>query len=179
MGETVGDAQLAYYINVQRRESAISYTYPSSGGQSENAHFIDPGTPYPDRYMSVISMEAEFAEASRVPARGIETIRLASSTDLVIAAIRKSAATETLCSLYAFRQGGREILCGFDLIEELGDDPRKLYYAAAPGAAQARFARYRYVDNRADFADYVGEHSYMYAKIIPLAEPFKFFNMPD
>ena len=183
IADRIGDTPIAYYINMPRKEAAISYTYPSSEDQQENAHFVEEGQRdhiQSRQYMDIIHIDGiAYAEAKGMPRRKIGSIRMSSANDIVIAAIRKSAIIESLCSLYTFTSRGRRIICGFDLIDELKDDTTILYYAASDSLTGAKFARYKYSENKVDFTDYVGEHSYMYAKIIPLAEPFPFFNMPD
>jgi hypothetical protein len=179
--ESIGDSPIAYYINVPGKESLISYTYPDSPGQNENAHFVksaehDQGV----SSMAIIHIEGmAFSGASKVPKSSIHWIRLSSANDVVTAAIRKSAGTESLCNLYSFSFNGKSVICGFDLIDELGSESKLLYYAISSDQNGAKFARYKYSENKVDFTDCIGEHSYMYAKIIPLAEPFPFFNMPD
>ncbi len=180
IGPGIADTPIIYYIEIPAKESGISYTYPTSVGQQENAHFTTLAEHDQGHYMNIISIEEHtFTQATGVPKKGIELVRLSSAADLVLAAIKKSTQTESLCSLYTFSDGGKTFISGFDLIEELSDDTRILYYAEAKGLGDAKFARYKYSENKVDFTDFVGEHSYMYAKIIPLAEPFSFFKMPD
>ena len=82
-------------------------------------------------------------------------------------------------TLYAFSMKGKSFLCGFDMIDELCDDRKTFYYAAVKDKKRGGFAKYGYADNTFGFTDTVGEHSYIYIKIINLAEPFQFFKMPD
>lgn len=179
IAERIADIPIAFYINIPKRESLISYTYPTSDGQSENAHFAQEGEHDQSHYMNIIHMDQAIADAKRMPRKGFETVRLSSVNDLIITAIRRSVSAESLSSLYTFEYRNRHVICGFDLIDELRDDTATFYYALAKDMHRAKFARYKYSENRVDFTDFIGEHSYMYAKIINLAEPFPFFKMPE
>lgn len=180
LGEPIGDTTLAYYIGIPNREHAVSYSYPSETGMQENAHFTESKTGLQNHYMNIIGLDSSsFKEAAKIKAKDLITIRLDSVEDLVSAAIKRGIAADSLYNLYSFDYKGRQVLCGFDVIEELSDDTRILYYALPDTTIKGKFARYKYSENKIDFTDYMGEHSYMYAKIIPLAEPYPFFKVPD
>ena len=179
-GEEVCKSTLAYYINTAGSERAISYTYPSSVAQRENSHFTSDIKPEQGSLIRIISISsAEMKEASVRDREAPLLVMLASSSDLIGAVLLQAAGTETIPYMYSFAYKDKRILCAFDAIDGLSGDNKVLYYALLGRGESGSFARYKYSDNKIDFTEYMGEHSYMYAKIINLAEPFPFFKMPD
>ncbi len=180
VGEQVCGSNLAYCVDASAKEHIISYTYPAPG-EPENSHFVEsPGNPQQHHYMSIINISNPgFSESKSLKGKAPIMVQLDAVLDLVNAAIKRGVNSESISQIYSFDYKGRRILCCFDVIEELADDTRILYYAVADGAHEANFARYKYSENKVDFTDYMGEHSYMYAKVINLAEPFTFFKMPN
>ncbi len=178
-GENIGDTSIAYYINLSRHERMIEYTYPSAYGQFENAHFVDK----PDHhghYINIMNIEhADFKEVDSVKRKDIIMILASTVEDIVAASVKKGVKNESLPALYGFDYKGREILCGFDMVDEISDLKSALYYCIVKDKPHGNFARYKYSDDKVDFTEHIGEHSYMYAKIINLAEPFPFFKMPE
>jgi hypothetical protein len=177
-GEQLEGCTIAYYVNTTGRERIICYTYPSSNGQEENAHFVEEIGMHPNHYINILEMEAgSIKKAKKV--KPIPSAKVHSTDDLIIAAIRRGVSHESLPQIYSFSHKGKTVICAFDIIEELSDGQKTIYYAVCEKKPNASFARYKYSDNKVDFAEYMGEHSYMYAKIINLAEPFPFFKMPE
>ncbi len=177
-GEQLDGAIIAYYINAPDSESMVCYSYPSSGDRSENAHFVNEiGSP-PNHYMNILEIDgSNLKEAKK--AKPMTMVRAKSPEELIIAVIRKGVAHESLPHIYSFKKSAKTVFCAFDVIDELSEGPRTLYYALSTANHEACFARYKYIENKVDFTAYMGEHSYMYAKIINLAESFPFFKMPD
>ncbi len=180
VGEELGDTYLSYYINAARKESLISYTYPSSPFQREDSHFIEKMGGAQNHCMSIISIDsARFGRADANDIKGTMLIGLSSPHDIVSAIVKSAAGGSTIPCMYSFDYGGRRVLCAFDAIPELSGDDNILFYSFMEKSADGSFARYKYAENKVDFTDYMGEHSYMYVKIINLAEPFPFFKVPD
>ena len=179
IGESICDSSIAYYVNIDRQEHIISYTYPMPG-ESENSHFLESLGLQQRYYIGIINISsAEFREARTLRGKEPAMVRLEAPIDLITAAIKRGVSNESIPQIYAFDCKGKFILCCFDVIEELADDNHIMYYTVADGAGSSNFVRYKYNENKIDFTDYMGEHSYMYAKIINLAEPFPFFKMPN
>ena len=174
-GEQLENVMLAYYVNTTSGERIISYTYPSSSGQEENSHFVEEIGTHPNHYVNIIEIDgASFKTAKRL--KPVPLVKISTPESLITAVIRRGMSGELLPQIYSFQHSGKAMLCAFDLIEELSEGQRTLYWAEARSKPKANFARYKYSDNKVDFADHMGEHSYMYAKIINLAEPFPFFK---
>ncbi|MCL5419927.1 MAG: hypothetical protein M1354_03570 [Candidatus Marsarchaeota archaeon] len=180
LGESIGDAIMAYYINYDNPRSFIRYTFPSSSGERESAAFADSAEGPGKHSINVLRMSLDaFCEAKNAGRRDAIGIRMGSPEDLAHAAIKRAVKEESFISLYAFEYRGKTVLCGFDLIEELMDEKKTFYYAVLKDKRKAGFAKYSYADNTFEFTDTVEEHSFIYVKIINLAEPFPFFKMPD
>ena len=180
IGEDLGEASIAYYINSASKESLISYTYPSSPSQRENSHFTDQMGGPQSHCMGIISIDnAGFKQAAAKGIKRITMMGLSSPHDLVSAIVKSASGGSTIPRMYAFNHGGRKALCAFDAIAELSGDDNILYYSFTEKNVPGSFARYKYTENKVDFTEHMGEHSYMYVKIINLAEPFPFFKMPD
>ncbi len=177
-GEHLDGGIVAYYISTPSSEKMICYTYPSSSGQPENSHFVTEIGSHPNHYMNILEMDGKNMQKGK-KLKPISIVKVNSIDSMIIAVIRRGVSSESVPYIYSFVHGKTAIFCAFDIIEELAEGPRTLYYAIADAKPNANFARYKYTDNKVDFAEYMGEHSYMYAKIINLAEPFPFFKMPE
>lgn len=178
IGEKIGSIRLAYYVSSVKPETVISYTYPSSAYQKENSHFMEGSLQEQSSYMRIIRASSlSLRSSGRVKVSS--TVMLSSASDLVTAVLLNGAGSDSIPYLYSFDYKGSKVLCAFDIIDGLSDDSSILYCAVAAKGQSGNFARYKYSENKIDFTDHMGEHSYMYAKIIHLAEPFPFFKMPD
>ena len=179
-GEPMEKVTLVYYINTTKRESVWNYTYPSSIYQKENTHFGEDTTLDQRSNMRIINISsASPREAGSKTRYDVPLVQLSTTNDLISAALLQAADSNSIPCIYSFDYRGRAVLCAFDVIEGLSDESRILYYTLPDRSESGNFARYKYSENKIDFTDYMGEHSYMYAKIINLAEPFPFFKMPD
>jgi len=181
VGEEINGVVIAYYISSAKKEKMLCYTYPSYMGQQEDSHFVEQGSSAQgSQYMNVINItNSNFKQASPKVLEKTMIIELSEPYDLVSAVIRSAVKHESIPAIYSFTYKEKRIICAFDAVEELSGEDEILYYAVMPQSDSGNFARYKYTENKVDFTDYMGEHSYMYAKIINLAEPFSFFRMPD
>ncbi|VVB77300.1 Uncharacterised protein [uncultured archaeon] len=118
---------------------------------------------------------SSFPKAKKIGRQAVELIEARSAVDLISAAIKKASKEETLATVFSFTLKGRKVLAAFDLVEALSNSKPVLYFASYEGKT-ASFARYDYKEDSLDFVDFVGEHTFMYAKVINLAEPFPFFK---
>lgn len=180
LGECVKEAVIAYYINVDAPHKFIRYAFPASAGEQESARFAESAEGSEKDYINIFEADlGAFKELKGVGKNDVLQIRVGSVEDLMHAAIKKAIKEESFACLYAFEKEGKRFVCGFDLIEELADDRKTFYYAVAKDKKRGGFAKYSYATNTFEFAEAVGEHSYIYIKIINLAEPLPFFKMPD
>lgn len=177
-GETIGNALISYYVESEPETRLIKYTMPDSN-QREKAVYVKSAEEQPSHYLSLIEIDLGGMKRLRgIKKSEINLVRVGDETSLVSMVIKKSVRSESLMHLYAFRRRNDTILGGFELIDELTDDVKTFYYAVLRNRQATGFVRYDYINNKVEFTNTIGEHSYMYTKIISLAEPFPFF-MPD
>ncbi|MDE1823838.1 MAG: hypothetical protein KGH74_00895 [Candidatus Micrarchaeota archaeon] len=180
LGEQAGNVTIGYYVETKEEKPIIIYKFPEFGKWSESIEFVESVDPQPGNYISVIDISfKDIRKAKRLNAKDVMQVEMRKPDSIVNAAIRKGMRNESLPYLYSFEFRKKRILCGFDLIEGLNDDKRILYYAVIDKKESSGFIRWSYTANRFDFTDVIGEYSYIYVKIINLAEPFSFFKMPD
>ena len=177
-GGRIKDTIIAYYVNVKESGRLIRYA-PASEETGEKAEFVpsmkaDTTNSY---YINVLKADLSgFSRAKSLDSKSVESIAVESALDLVSAVIKKTSKEEsTLAHVYSFPFKGKRILAAFDLVNSLSNDRPAFFYAPFDGRAKS-FARYDYREDRLDFTNTVGEHAYMYAKVINLAEPFPFFK---
>ncbi len=180
LGECIGNVTIAYYVNIDSPSAVAVYNFPSSRDERETVRFTGAGEGNEKNRIGILDIDlSAFGQAKNVRKDEIVMIRVGSPEDLVHATIKRTMSEESFMSLYAFDYKGRTILCCFDLLQELMDDKKTFYYAVLKDKGRAGFAKYSYADNTFEFTDTVEEHSFIYVKIINLAEPFPFFKMPE
>ncbi len=179
IGGQVGDVTMAIYADMDNSNvKRIRYVPPSddSGEISE----IAKGGAKNDQYgINVIGIETGISNDMGRKARGnIRMVRLRSVDDLIVAAIKRSSKNEGVPRIYSFPYNGKRVMAALELFEGFEGEEweEALYYAFHEGRS-AGFARYNYTENSVDFANVAGEHSYMYVKIINLAESLPFFRI--
>jgi hypothetical protein len=176
LGGRMKDTILAYYVNVREAGRIIRYS-PASEDAEERAEFVKSIGPDTQNRYYINVMRSDlgcFSRAKKMDSKSVEQIRVGSALDLVSAVIKKTSKEETIAQLYSFPFKGKRILAAFDVVNALSDDKPAFFFTQTDGDARS-FARYDYREDRLDFTDQVGEHAYMYAKVINLAEPFPFF----
>lgn len=182
LGEHIGNSTLAYYVMVKKWKKTIRYV-PAKGDERERAEFTDSSAQQPSGTFNINVIEADLSPLkgeNKVTQRDIAFIRLGDPEDLIKATLKKGVEEETLTQIYSFTRKGKRYLATFEMFKELENERKLFYYSPFNNKTHARYARYSYSDNKLDFTDSIGEHSYMYAKLINLAEPFPFFvPMPD
>lgn len=176
LGSNIGKTQLAYYAPTKERGSLVIYE-PATEGREEKVTFTDH-TDAPNKYcINVMRIDlGSFEVATEIDAKDVQQLRVGSELELVRAAIGKSAKDEQMNNIYAFSLGGKKVLAAFEIVPELSNDKPMFYYAVSESRVLGNFARYDYKNNTLDFSDSVGDHAYMYAKVINLAESFPFLK---
>ena len=178
LGGRIKDTILAYYVSVKESGRIIRYV-PGSEGVEEKAEFVPSmGPDTPNRYyLNVMRADLSgYSKAKGIDSKSVELIKVESALDLVSTVIKKTSKEETtLAHVYSFPFKGRRMLAAFDIVNALSNDKPAFFFTPVKGEAKS-FARYDYREDRLDFTDSVGEHAYLYAKVINLAEPFPFFK---
>lgn len=180
LGECIGDVTLSYYVNVPGKERLMQYTMPGPDSDQELSRFVSTAGERPSHYISIIETDLSvFKEAKDVTKKAVVGVRMGTFDDLISAVIMKAVRGEFFPHVYAFSEGSKTVFGAFDVFEELADDRKAFYYTVADYKKSGNFARYSYNTGKIDITDRLGEHAYMYVKIISLAEKFPFFKMPD
>ena len=173
-GEKAEDTQIAYYANTTDVDGIIMYE-PATEDTKERAAFTNR-TDQPNKYyISVLRADlSQFPLTDVLDEKSIHIIRVANPIDLVAAAIKRAAKDETISNIYSFSSDGKKVLAAFNVLEALSNDKLIFYYSILDKEKLGNFARYDYRNNSLDFANSMGDHAYMYAKVINLSAPFPF-----
>lgn len=172
LGERINDKfLLIYYADVESAKGMIEYSPPAE--EAEAFRFVNHRTS--KTCINVLRCSIPFSSRKKKPQSGLFTVKMGSAEDIAKAAIGGSD-SDHIPHLYSFDYKGRHILCGFNLIDALHNGASSLYYAVSQKPLPGSFARYNYNSDSVEISERIGEHSYMYVKIINLAEPFPFFS---
>ncbi|MDE1855168.1 MAG: hypothetical protein KGH57_02510 [Candidatus Micrarchaeota archaeon] len=176
LGERIGETQIAYYAATKESGSVLLYE-PAGYETKERASFTT-NTDLPNKqYINVMRVDlGKFATTSTIASKGVQLIAVEDPVDLVRAVIRNASHDEKLAHVYSFSVGAKRALGAFDVIDGLSNDRLAFFYAYTGSSKNGNFARYDYRNNVLDFVNSMEGHSYMYAKIINLAEPFPFLE---
>ncbi len=186
-GEHVGNTLIAYYVEAKKRAETIRYAYamPDSSESAELANYIDVQQ-FHTYYINIIGMDLQkFHRARGLEQKDMDCIRIDRTEDLTKAVLKKAIENEMIGHAYVFTYKGNTVIGAFDIVDALIDDKRAFYYVVAKesetNAKNACFIRYNYSANSHEFTNEFGEHSYMYIKLIHLAEPFPgmVLDMPE
>jgi len=175
LGESIDDSNIAYYTSSTTTSKIIKYDFGASENKIEFIHSIDqkPNS----QYIEIVSFETfPFKTTKTLKKELIAQIKVKGSDDLIKSVIRKAVEKEEIGSAYVFSSRGKTYIAAFDIIESLTDSLKTFYYAEMHNYKNEEFARYDYSKNTIDFSDEFGEHTYLYVKLIKLAEPFPFFT---
>ncbi|MGC8623123.1 MAG: hypothetical protein ACP5TK_00435 [Candidatus Micrarchaeia archaeon] len=175
-GETVDGHVLFYYTPSASKESIVKYI----AGFDERVEFTDEIdlSQTDTYYMSIVDAELS-GLISENPEKisNVAFVKIGKADQLVRTVIKKAIENENIEKAYSFSYKGKAVLGAFDLFDELDDEQKIFYYTFMDSLPKEGFIRYDYSNNKMDFSNEIGEHSYMYAKKIELAEPFPFFNL--
>ncbi len=180
IGEQVGNAMVAYYFPMQAKTKTLKYI-PGNGQTKESAEFVEKAEHSAGvTLINIIGINLlPFSGTPKITDKDLSMMNLDTSDDLIRAVIKKAMDTDRMPDVYCIERKGKRYLCAFGIIEELENDRKLFYYSLFNSKMQASFAKYTYSENRLEFTQSMGDHTSMYVKIINLAEPFPFFNMPE
>ena len=176
LGEKLDGVVLAYSIPAAYSGGFLLYRPPENSEEEKArmSHHLEDGW----QAINVLGMHIEELGLSKNAGRiKFKHVEMGSLEDLVKLAIKGSSDDDnTLSRLYCFSEGAGSIVYGLDLIGSLHDGDCIVYYAKVKTQNRNGFAMYDYKTGRVAFTGSVGEHSYMYLKIINLAEKPAFFR---
>lgn len=172
-GEELDDTTIGYYYETKCEDDFIIYSadaegekiMPSkAGGERLNAHYIN-----------VVPIEELPLEKAGNAKDLVLKVKIGRSESLIKSIIKKGVEKEDIESAYIFEADKKMYIGVFDLLEELSDSKKIFYYAELSNYEESSFIRYNYSVNKIEFTKEFGEHTYLYIKLINLAEPFPFF----
>ncbi len=173
-GEALGKAVIGYYVETKSRARLLRYNF--ANGEKESVQEVDRVDMQGKSYIGVVNMDiSQLKEDRKINAKDIMMIKAESPEDIMKLVAEKSVKMSSMPHAYAFAYKGKQVLCAIAPLHH-NFDRRAIYYTLVDGKADFSFARYNYNEGKLEFTSTVGEHSYMYAKIINLAEPFPFFK---
>jgi hypothetical protein len=178
--ETVGKCILAYTARISTGSDSLVYSYDDLSHAETIADYnpTDSAVPKTNSYrigLTRINL-SNFDTKGGMAKNGINFVRMEKHEDLIKSVIKKSLYKEELENIFIFKYKGKNVLYAFDIIESLADETHVLYYAMFDIEIEGLFARYNYSSGSVDFSNAFGEHSYMYVKLIFLADMPKFFE---
>lgn len=174
LGEKIDNVTFAYYATIPKQGKVMMYA-PASAGTKEKAEFVS-STDQPNKYyLNVIALSLDdLATTKKINKKMVEIVKVESAEELIRSAIMSSSKEEALAKVYLFSKGKSTMIGAFDIIDALRDGKPLFYCAPCKERGVMTFARYDYREAKLEFTDTVGEHSYLYARVINLKEPFPF-----
>ncbi len=174
-GERIGDKGVVYFTRTEEKPKGLLYK-PPENSEGEEVKFVVLGAGQENKATSILRMElVEFQKPGKLKSPKLRSVRLGSAEDLIKLAIN-SGKGEGIRHLCSFRDGKETVLYGLDLVEGMHGEDTTLYYAKTAAQQPMSFARYDYKSGAVGFTDSVGDHAYLYLKIINLAEKPVFFK---
>lgn len=173
-GESLNDTIIGYYV--ETKERARLFKYNVANGEKESVQAVDHIDTTSMNYIGVVNMDlSQFRENKKITSNSIISIKAESPEDIMKLVAEKSLKMGAMPHVYSFTYKGKQLMCAIAPLYH-NFEKRVLYYTQMGSRTSSGFARYSYNEDRLEFTNTVGEHSYMYAKIINLAEPFPFFK---
>ncbi|MGI0141235.1 MAG: hypothetical protein ACREBF_01110 [Candidatus Micrarchaeales archaeon] len=176
LAESLGSKVIALYKDIKVEADTIRYVYGTE--QQNRVEFVSSFEQQNgSSYTNLIDIDlSKFKPAKSTAIKDIGCVRIKKIDDMVKSAIKRGAMREGIEYLYAFPYKGKTVLGAFDIVEELSGEKKTFYYSISNVKMKYGFARYKFATNAVDFSNDFGEHSYLYVKIINLAQQFAFFK---
>ncbi len=174
LGEELDDTTIAYYVENPASGRVIAYSASSEG---ERISYISrPMTEQLNlHYINILPIDSfPFDESKKAD---VIKVGINESDSLIRSIIKKAIEKEEIERAYIFESKGKKFIGVFDLFEELTNSKKVFYYAELSSYAESAFIRYNYSSDKIEFTNEFGEHSYLYIKLVNLAEPFPFFSV--
>jgi hypothetical protein len=174
-GEKIGKKSSIYYAETKNLGKIGIYRH---GDLVEDFYMIDNIKLFENfKYyrIPIIEIERLPFNSSKAKADGVTSIEIKDFDSMVKEAISIAVKTETIAKLYAFFDGSKHILGAFDIMN--GDDDNKIFwYSTIDNNEEFNFLRYDYNSDIVEEVNVSDENpSFIYVKVINLAEKFPFF----
>ncbi len=182
-GERIENNLILYYVNVKDNVNIVKYM-PQSETHEEEVSFANEIEPseitgqHGVYYIHVLHVDlSRIDECKTIEEKKINLLKTGGIIDIIKGSIRDIEKNEKVGHVYSFQYKGNTIVGAFNILEEFCDDKDNFYYAVEKKGTKNAFIRYDYKTDNAEFTDKLDEHTYIYIKLINLAEPFPFFKM--
>ncbi|MGB9732346.1 MAG: hypothetical protein ACP5P2_01990 [Candidatus Micrarchaeia archaeon] len=175
-GEELDDTTITYYTEWEPQGEVAIYSATPEG---ESLQFSNEGRleQLSIHYINILPIEIFPFEESKDPdSKNVIQVKVRKWENLVKSILKKSVEKEEIESAYVFELKGKNFIGAFDIIEELSNSKKIFYYAELNAYETSSFIRYNYSADKIEFTENFGEHSYLYVKLINLAQPFPFFK---
>lgn len=178
-GETLNGKCLLYTFELNKAARFLNYK-PPDNGEEEQAVLSDE---YNEGWQAtgILSMDTEgFGVFKNAGKFKLKHVKLGGFEDIVMLAVKNTGEDDGLRCLYCFEDKNNKnklVFYGINLINSIHDDESVIYYATTELKDRFGFAMYDYKSGKVAPTSRVGEHSYMYLKIINLAERPAFLNI--
>jgi hypothetical protein len=182
LGIHIGSTRTAFFAESKKDGNFLVYSPKNLADGAETAEITDSirGYALDQSYYKIPIVELTgnaFFEEKDYKKGKVECVSASDYGSIVRSVIVRSAEEEsTMPKVYAFTYKGERHIGSFSLLED--EDTKVFCYAKAGTGKAFSFFRYSYTDDRLDTADSIGEHSFIYVRVINLSEPFPFFK-PD
>jgi hypothetical protein len=171
----LGDPQLVFYLNQRQIGKYILFRpqTPTDRGACEFTDTSAMKTPQPNTHIFPI---IEFEKAPYEVKKARLKVNQVGIVDFekLLKGIMMQHMDGGVGKVFAFRHGGNAYISTFHIIDD--DDIKTFSYAKAALDKDYGFFRYNYSEDRIEPTDVFGEPSYLYVRIIHLAEAFPFFK---
>jgi hypothetical protein len=184
-GIKLGGTRSVFFFDLKTKASVNFISYKASTATTQEAtDMLEKITPaHQDRntaIMPVIELMSNPFVAAKEPPK-IICVRVRGIDLLVKASINKSMEHATIGRLYVFGKGGKYYAGSFSVLyldEGNEDSEIKVFsYAELKEQKESQFFRYDYNNDTVEPTNIFGEHSYLYTRVVNLAEPPTFFKL--
>ncbi len=177
-GAKIGECRIVLYCESKEIGNCLLYKPKSEFGE-ESVEFmaVQPSGPQGGNAQCIPILELKnvpFEE--KKPRIDASCIEARDSSQLIKAVITKAMDHETMGKVYVFSYKQARYVAAFGLIDE--DELKFLTYSRLDEGGEFCFFRYNYSNDRVEPTNTFGDHSYIYVRVVNLAEPFPFFK-PD
>lgn len=170
------DSRLMLYTDQAHVGNCLIYR-PKSTTEAQSLEFTDhpPANPQSANIQCIPILElssSPFREAKSRPK--INCIMVRDPHQLVRAVISRAMEHDTVGKVYGFGYSGSRYIGVFGLLDD--DDARGFTYAKIEAGKSYSFFRYNYSVDNVELTDTFGDPSYIYVRIINLADTPSFFK---
>ncbi len=171
----IGDPQMTLYVNESKIGKYIIFR-PHTMTEKGTCGFTDTSVirnPQPNTHLFPI---IEFEKAPHEVKQGKLKINQVGIVDFdkLLKGVMMQHAEGGVGKVFAFKYGGDAYISTFHILDS--DDIKTFSYAKVKLEKDYSFFRYNYTEDRIEPTDTFGESSYLYVRIIYLAEAFPFFK---